>query len=496
MASEAQTKPSDMILSLRLDALRKNLQQIMGMRESILDGRKEVVELHRLAKDTEAGIEWRLDELDGHVRMALKAISALQDIVPPARLERLRASVEGAQKRSSEISSGFPEMVEIIGRMAERWAQIASERIPAGLGSVAAQRATKVEGLEETLSAQSESASDSSRKGIWDEYEWMAFGQGKGLFGEYVDVIGGLALRNTGVDQGVCQMADDLLQCLHSAWRARSFESMAVPTRRMAAEPSLAQIIRLGFPEWTVWALPLGAHEFGHVVLADSDALVAEATQETGITQSQIATYLADAFGAAVVGPAYACAAILLALDPCIADEKGREAVGADEPERTLQLSPDSRRVHVILEVLDLMDGGHGTVSPVAGQLRDAWSSALDTFGLSLDAAWDQPLQSLAKLMWNDLQARAFQLPYRAGQFATVSQWKSLRAHPAADFPDSADDIRDILNAAWIQRLNDPTATTGENAVELAEAARDLWRERFGGRMRAQPAFAQEVKGP
>src|SRR5688572_11059521 len=81
MAAEAQTKPSDMILSLRLDALRKNLEQIMGMRQSILDGRKEVVELYRLAQDTEAGIEWRLDELDGSVRTALKAVSALQDIV-------------------------------------------------------------------------------------------------------------------------------------------------------------------------------------------------------------------------------------------------------------------------------------------------------------------------------------------------------------------------------------------------------------------------------
>ena len=490
-----------MILRVRLDALRKNLQQIMGMRDAILERRKEVEDLHRLARDQTSGIGWRLKALERQIDMALDTIKELQEAdIAAARLEAPKSALESAMQESAQILEGFPRMEGIIGQMAERWDQIANERIPAELGNEAETRDTKIAEWQTSLQGPSPPSASSpgaaSPGEIWDEYEWMAFGKGESLFGEYVDIIGGLALRNTGVDAGVCQMADDLLHCLSGAWRSRGSGSLAVPTRKMAPMESMGQIVRLGFPEWTVWAVPVAAHEFGHVALAGDSALMDRAETELEIPRPLLDTYVADAFGAAALGPAYASALVLLALDPCRADKEERAQAPTSEPERTRTLSPDSGRFHVVREILEVMDEGNGTVSAVGETLREAWGSALDAFGLSIESAWEESLRGCAHFVWRHLYETAPQLRYRASQFSAVSEWDGLGDHEPGVFPSAIDDVRDILNAAWQQRLASLAQDQDHDPVELAHDARKLWRERFGRGTRPRGEFSTDVRGP
>src|SRR5262249_16861778 len=139
------------------------------------------------------------------------------------------------------------------------------------------------------------------------------------------------------------------------------------------------RIIRLRFPEWRIWDLPLAAHELGHVVIGEnleSEEKPENADQRiltpfiqrqraslvrqdpgfkqmsmkrrSGVQQaaqwaeSRIHEFLADAFATYTMGPAYACSAILLRLHPLIDAKDGRPS--------------DAQRAHVILSMLKWMN--------------------------------------------------------------------------------------------------------------------------------------------
>ena len=131
------------------------------------------------------------------------------------------------------------------------------------------------------------------------------------------------------------------------------------------------------YSEWTVWSLPLVAHELAHIVLSQSDfksihdifddqlksllvsldpeqlhALNPGADQQIkdnyrsqamARVENELRYYLADAFSTWTMGPAYACAAIHLRLNPAYVSTIGN-------PE-----SFDHERAEVILGVLGKM---------------------------------------------------------------------------------------------------------------------------------------------
>jgi hypothetical protein len=105
---------------------------------------------------------------------------------------------------------------------------------------------------------------------IWTSYREQLYVGSQRVFTVYVEVLGGLALRQAGLDDGICRMADALTA------RPKLFlppnvhwGSLTVPAQREALDETVSQILRLGFPEWTIWALPLAAHEFAHVIVGD-----------------------------------------------------------------------------------------------------------------------------------------------------------------------------------------------------------------------------------
>ena len=117
-----------------------------------------------------------------------------------------------------------------------------------------------------------------------------------------------------------------------------------------------ARLIRIGFPEWTVWMVPLAAGELGFIfadryrdldteviAAAFADVLTGRAGPdgsegEPAIDEEELRAWVADAFATCVTGPAYVWAAMLLRADPTSA--------------------VDQRRVAVMVDVLELLASG------------------------------------------------------------------------------------------------------------------------------------------
>src|SRR5262249_38077283 len=166
---------------------------------------------------------------------------------------------------------------------------------------------------------------------------------------------------------------------------------------------TMGRILRFPYSEWTVWSLPLIAHEFGHVVIGDLkgrddnkdlrelipnaqsllkqkdpeqdvfkvDAQASEEIRKAARDQAakraeqKTDEYLADAFGTYYMGPAYACAAIHLRLNPAYRS--------------VLESGLDHERAYVVLAMLQMMSQATPKVAReyqdiLEDYLRPTWS--------------------------------------------------------------------------------------------------------------------------
>ena len=165
---------------------------------------------------------------------------------------------------------------------------------------------------------------------------WKVLKEFNESWNEGLDFISGLCIRRAGLDHGLCQIADQII----AEVRWTGVEAMAVPGR--GGPGFVAQIVHLRLPEWSIWALPLTAHELWHLGVHDSsgpgdDAVlndVLEGILEKARTSGdrsaeelerevslrwpdrEFQLCLADVFGTFAMGPAYASACVGLALDP------------------------------------------------------------------------------------------------------------------------------------------------------------------------------------
>jgi len=476
---------SDMSLKLRLDALHKSLEQIRAVDQAISMRREEIQQLYERARGA-SSVQVQLKMIQNGLNNSLSLIAAGEDedAEEPtaeeieAALPQVIEELRGALSRTAKLIDATKVMSGVIGRMEDRWKEISIEglrEVHTMLHNKCDQRIKKVRQIEERLATHEAAGYDPAD--LWREYEDLAFRDGEQLFAgerlfaEYVDFLGGLALRNTGIDQGICHMADELLRTCHRFGGMSLWHSMTVPSRRVAPETTLARMIRMGFPEWTIWAVPLGAHEYGHMVVGENEQLKSASTAMRPSLPA-VHTHLADCFAAYFMGPSYAYATILLALDPCAgaASPNGGAHGGGTE---------ESDRAYVILEMLRSIDAA--VYQGVCDALAAHWSGALAAFGLEFppaDAA--ARLGKAVELMHEFLDDAAPHLQYKAAQWQKVTAWPSLVGTHRSDFPlEPADDIRDIINAAWHQRIRDEDRATGVAADELGRAAQELWRERL-----------------
>lgn len=325
-------------------------------------------------------------------------------------------------------------------------------------------------------------------KEAWRDYAEI-YDQCQKFFGECLEVIGGLAFRGSGLEERLYQVADELVRnCASESTNLVESVAPIVPALPETLIKTMARIIGLRFPEWTIWTLPFTAHELGHVVICEDDYLrgfikqwVGEWANEGAERQAEnhLLEFSADAFATYTMGPAYACAVILLRFNPL--------AAGLDQDE-----SPgDARRAHVVFTMLERMNGEAGVADPYGGvveSLREYWGAILKGAGQP-DKLEDPEAERLKKLVdgiWDQFGEWLYPTAkYPAGGdsgWLVAEKWyrtwlgQLKEGHPL-DIEDVSgrNALRDVLNAAWLCRLeylDQPQETA--NIEKFAEAAQKL----------------------
>jgi hypothetical protein len=289
------------------------------------------------------------------------------------------------------------------------------------------------------------------------------------LFAEYVDLLRGLALRETGIERGICELADRLLD---GCDRPGLWKSLAIPSYRGPVEATPANIIHLGFPEWTIWALPLVAHEFGRMMVRENQTLARRVSQVPGaqaLTPATLVDVLGDAFAMYTVGPAYACAAVLMRLDPRPAGP-GQQAV-------------DDSRARMIFEMLTEAESRAGigfSFEAVRRPIEQAWLEAVQEAGATPSA--EPASADLARLFWDWADQTYYTAKYQPMSWQKAHRLQEALARRIDDQPAGADDaatittgtgdVRDMLNAAWLFRLRAPG-----RADAIASGALAAWQQ-------------------
>jgi hypothetical protein len=289
------------------------------------------------------------------------------------------------------------------------------------------------------------------------------------VFGECLAFVEGAWARAHQLDEGLCAASDMLLDDL-GHWSDvpwNRFTLLATSERYQ----ELAGIIRVKYPDVSVWALPLVAHEFGHYVARElrqtdggearypfQDRLkVADEGRGEALHTKQwhhLQEYFADVFATYTMGPAYAAAFMLLRMNPLQAQGE------------SLTHPSGAARVHGILWMLDAMEerekaAFRSSFRDVTTMLRDVWAQAVQGAGIAgglTPAATTLAAQRTSELFGILTAATPPQLQFG---WAAWLRAQAIAADLSATPPDGAT-RRDIVNGAWLARLqlarHDPQA--------------------------------------
>jgi hypothetical protein len=337
-------------------------------------------------------------------------------------------------------------------------------------------------------------AAEEIRSTLTAENYWKQRARCEALFSEYVDLLHGIALRSAryGDEElsiGELFLVADELPHVWGRIEGWTWQSLAVPSWLDQTRSSEAMVLRIGFPEWTIWALPLLQHEFAHIFVKRKQLSTAETD----------AVALADALAVLVAGPAYVCATLLLRLDP--------GAVSAERPEVGLRAATILRTLSTVAENAEL-----APVVKLAQRLEEEWRAAVADAGGSSEAqeealgsaAWQVALEvARSKLLGlSATNGGGNPQPLWASKWATVSAWAdSLAADHVDDIDLAAEDADDrerrpsltlILNAAWLARIRPEPAH--DAAARDVEAIGERAVKRMLDHMRA-PERAADPRG-
>jgi hypothetical protein len=431
---------ADLVLQTRVSVARQNLKRLTGLQAMVdrrdervadfleLPGalRSQIAELHRLVL--------RLKGLD----LPLGTPQELTDGLDCLELE-LKAARQNLGMQADKV-----------GRVRDEFSQLTQDR----------------QDVDDYLV---KGADELERELTTDNY-WSKRDKCEAMFSEYVDYLRGVAIRSTGFGDEDFRLSDLFLLAdnLPAVWGRPggwTWKSLAIPSRAEENASTQAYVLRIGFPEWTIWALPLLQHEFGRVVTAKNE-------RDLPVSSPTEAAMLADALAGLVTGPAYACAELLLRLDPA--------SVNRWDDEVTL-------RSATILKSLALSAqlAGDAALTGLAARLETEWRDAVESAGgaaTALDTALEKSAVTLvieraARFLglgdWADDQP---QVPPWADRWATVVTWSG---HLASQQPDQIDigevDAQNgalalLLDAAWLARVG-PSPAADANPGDLDAVA-------------------------
>lgn len=438
------------ILNTHLDTIESSLASIKDF--NILDHRrlmdlekltgilKGILEDARTGYDTVKKAERNLNDIKKNLGTHSEQVNKIVETLGYAK-----GVTEKAENRTTSAVDVVNDLMEHRLRVEKsQLYKIAEENILSKIKKIN-KKITAVRG--NILKANSNYQEEASKiwKNAWQDYWRDIYTPSRELFGDYVDLMRGLAIRDSKLDNEICELADEMI----SKWSLGRI-SLTIPVKFVALESTVARIIRLGYLDWSTWSLPMVAREVSYVIHSRE---VAKSTindyiygQASGDKQKEIhlRDYLADIFATYVMGPAYAYASVYLRFEP----PHSTHANGGH--------IPDSHRAEAIFNMLEWMSKEKGFVfDEIINELRSDWQKFLIMAG-SPDQIEQQEKDQITA--WVEDLAQCVYDNDEGGQMYSVNQW-----HRAGNLkrnfektrsfnPESTDDVRNILNSAWLVR--------------------------------------------
>jgi hypothetical protein len=294
------------------------------------------------------------------------------------------------------------------------------------------------------------------------------------ILSDFMELMGGVALRDARFDEGISELADELLRAYIAAGGKADF--VAIPMRDQALLNTFARIVRVTFPDWTLWSLPNTALEFWHSIAAPGiqgplDTQIGTMQPALAATiQAEDRKCLGDGYAVFTMGPAYAYCAVTLMLNP--------------------MLDAHHRRVRAILAMLECMDTKEG---PGLNPYRDTRAQLLSA-GVTRDeiaqsklalytdypssAATSDPEGNGTRLLMKtfaDVLSRVTSPGFVAVVWDDIRSWVDPLldgdvSKARINIPRGAE-LRHVFNAAWIARTHPDRQP---NIVDLTETVRQL----------------------
>jgi hypothetical protein len=324
---------------------------------------------------------------------------------------------------------------------------------------------------------------------LWKKYFRNIQPSATRLFMEYLDLLGGVSIRERGlaikalVDvcylDELCALADwhfanELTLC--QDWDGPEF--VALPGRDLA-NISAWPILRLGFASWSIWGLTLEGHEFGKLL---ADARLPDRSERlrhwkpyfTEFGDPGVHMLIADTVAAWAEGPAYACALLFLVLNP------SRAQIGC-APGKVC----DADRAAVVLATLrsramlgtggSRRNAGGYDYLPFIGTLEKKWNDACDSAGAVFPPERLRVLKSLPDAVQTGFD---LQKPFELRDWNLAGKVLAYINRDQGIPVDLTIGVRHLTNAAWRGRLRaadgsgqDPAGNDQASPEELEQRA-------------------------
>jgi hypothetical protein len=278
------------------------------------------------------------------------------------------------------------------------------------------------------------------------------------LFKESVELLGGFALRDTRLDKNICELADALIQSIRAAGDDLSVIPGGIGSMMMTIE----RIIRLPFTEWTVWALPIAAHEYWRVSVREQfNHHLAISLGHDGAKHLDLDTNqrcLGDAFATYVMGPTYAFAAITLLFSPMHA--------------------ADDLRVLAVVKMLSCMeptnkDGFTDSLyQTIMDTLLSEWNAAKHQTGVARAQPDTTIVDRVVPTLFKKLKTFGFPR-FSPADWNSAQDWAAKLLDGTSDKIDVSreHDLRHVISAAWIARIKDART---DDITEISTRAQNL----------------------
>jgi hypothetical protein len=453
---------NNLMMRIRLESLSKNLCKVKEPFNLINERFHEVDSLAEvLTKDLLLSLEdITIEVTDAKTKLkSMKHVLEKGQNINIKKIEDSENALKGALDNIDSASKLLDKAEVNIRLTLDRCIRIERKPLESKLSNKSDEMISRIKAIYRKLEKKKKKGKANMEGNLfnaWEELSQLTYKESPKIFSEYVDFLRGMALRSTGLDSEICKISDELIKKCKEAGNV-DWGSITVPDQREALMVTLAQIIRMGFPEWSIWTLPFAAHEFGHLVASEKIRMPQFGTLD--IPPYHMQEYISDAFAVYAMGPSYAYASILMRFDPFQSYLDQRE------------YPSDAKRVYVILKILEKMQEKASNSDQTAkiemyesviGGLREEWRSALDQAKIPEDSVDKNEIKQAKKIL------------------------KCLRDNPIKfSFEKYSNEIRDLKeklefllqDACKADAKRDEDALTEEDRDLLSRLIESLWIE-------------------